>query len=401
MFARPRPAFSLLLAILGSTVAFLPAGADPARARQVQAALMRDTLAWVGSRSVTALDLVQRIEWMPWPGKRGASTMDSAKVRALHSLAGEMLLAEEAEREGIALSPGFARTRFALRRALARDALYQDVTAGVLPPPAAEVDRITRRLNPRARPTDLPALRRAVADSLRQMGARARAEDFAGRLLAPQRVTVDTATFVLLADTLRALMLAAPGRPAAGPFPIPGNVPDALLSRLRRDLDRRLAALPDGPLSLGDALEDFRLYPFVFHSLAPGPFAAELSARLKTLVEGELMAREALQRRLDERPEVQHDLRLWSDAWSAEQMLPRLARGSAEPATEVTRQIVQLAERRQPRFDYAALRRVDISPANMVTKRLLGFGGGMVAAPALLPLWDWVDLWHAERRPLP
>jgi len=37
----------------------------------------------------------------------------------------------------------------------------------------------------------------------------------------------------------------------------------------------------------------------------------------------------------------------------------------------------------------------------MLTRRYLGFGGGMLAAPALTPLWDWVPQWRAARRPLP
>jgi hypothetical protein len=37
----------------------------------------------------------------------------------------------------------------------------------------------------------------------------------------------------------------------------------------------------------------------------------------------------------------------------------------------------------------------------MVTKRTLGFGGGMLAAPSLTPLWDWVPIWRAERATVP
>lgn len=401
MADRLRSACVPLLIALGLAGMFAPAGAAPRRAPQDEAALMRDTLAWVGGRAITALDLVQRIEWMPWPGKQGGGGLDTAKVRALHSLAGEELLAQEAERQGLELAPEFVRMRFALRRALARDALYREVTSDLPRPSALQVDRVVRRLHPHARAAELPGLRRAAADSLRQLAARERAADFMGRLLAPQRVVVDSATFLLLADSLRSLMLAAQSGHPTAPVTIPTSAPDALLEGLRTALGRRLAALPDGPFTLGDAIEDLRVYPFEFHSLARRPFALELNAHMKTMVEGELLAREALRRHLDERPEVQHDLRLWCDAWSAQLMLPQFARGAAQPASAVAGQMALLARRTHVRFDYAALRRVDISPANMVTKRLLGFGGGMVAAPPLMPLWEWVDPWRAERPPLP
>ena len=94
--------------------------------------LSLDTLAWVGTSAVTAADLVRRIEWMPWPGKQDGAGMDSAKVRALQSLAGECLLAQEAEREGLGDSGSVARMRASLRKALVRDALYHDVDLGAV-----------------------------------------------------------------------------------------------------------------------------------------------------------------------------------------------------------------------------------------------------------------------------
>ena len=168
----------LMVSLLVTPVVDVAAAPSPA-ARHAAAALSSDTLAWVGPRAITGLDLVQRIEWMPWPGKEGAARMDSTKLEALQSLAGEKLLALEAERRGLDRLPAGTRMRSALRRALARDALH------------------------------------------RTLGTDARADAFVRRLLTRERVVVDSAGFFGLVGALRAIMLAQPDAAARGPHAMP------------------------------------------------------------------------------------------------------------------------------------------------------------------------------------
>ena len=495
-----------------------------------------DTLAWVGTGAVTAADLVRRIEWMPWSEKKRAAGMDSAKVRALQSLAGEELLAQEAEREGIGDSGSVGRMRASLRKALVRDALFRDVVAGTPAASAAEVDRIVRHRALRATPEARRALRRAVADSLRGLGVLRRASAFMAGVLGGQRAVVDSATFMLLADSLRSLMARSPP-PAvhAGSHPLLPEYVEALLAAPGPDLERPLVLLPGDPLRLGEALEAMRFYAFSLRSLEPRPFAAELSARLRTVVEGELMAREGLRRGLDRRPDVRRDLEMWTTAWRAQLLLQRVSSGPeagddvafrrlalADPEAAVracevdvaeilsgsesqavrlrslldagasfdslarlytvreewreqgghsgyfkvahrpdlgyaalltpagplcgplrlpegytvfrvlgkrldpdslaarglleaaraeataelrgeraARYVAALAEQARVKFDYAALRGVDVLQADMLTKRFLGFGGGMLAFPSLPRLWDWVRIWYGAHPKLP
>ena len=245
--------------------------------------LSSDTLAWVGPRAITAPDLVRRIEWMPWAEKRPAG-MDSAKVRALQSLVGEALLAEEAVREALGDSGRVARMRAALRRALVRDALYREIAATAPAPDPAHVDRVVRARFPHATAQGRRVLRRAVTDSLEALAGRERAAEFMGRVLAPQRVVVDSSTFMLLADSLRDLMAGSrESRAAPKGYALLVEDVDVLLTRLGPELGRTLARLPGGRLELGDALEDLRFHSFSFHSLEPRRFAAELSARLKEI----------------------------------------------------------------------------------------------------------------------
>jgi hypothetical protein len=47
------------------------------------------------------------------------------------------------------------------------------------------------------------------------------------------------------------------------------------------------------------------------------------------------------------------------------------------------------------------LKTVEIAPVNVVTKRLIGFGGAVLAVPALNPLWEWVGESNAVQEVLP
>jgi hypothetical protein len=265
------------------------------------AALARDTLAWVGTRAVTAEDLVRRVELMPWPNPedRGA---DTANVRALEALVAEKLLAQEAERQGPSAAGRIGAMRGALARALTRDALYRREVNGDTTRAAAVLDRALR-----------------------------------GR-----RVTVDPATFQLLCDSLRAAMAVAPSQRMGhqGRIRILSDDVDALLVSLSGRLGRTLATLPTGKLTLEDALEDLRFFDFTVRSLAPAAFARDLDAHLKVVVERDLIAAEGAREGLDRLPDVQHELVTWTDAWRASALVGRVlgdARASAHATADPLR----------------------------------------------------------------
>jgi hypothetical protein len=95
--------------------------------------------------------------------------------------------------------------------------------------------------------------------------------------------------------------------------------------------------------------------------------------------------------------------RLAPDSLEAPALLGRAREIAADEkrTAEVARHIARLAGREGVRFDYAALRRVRILPQNMLTRRWLGFGGQMLAAPTLAPSWYWVPIWRESRPSLP
>lgn len=87
--------------------------------------LPADTLANVGGAVITATDLVERIELMPWPEKQKQSRMDSAKVKALQSLVAEKVLALEGYKLEIDREPVVHSLTDALEKLLIRDELYR------------------------------------------------------------------------------------------------------------------------------------------------------------------------------------------------------------------------------------------------------------------------------------
>src|SRR5436190_1313459 len=93
--------------------------------------------------------------------------------------------------------PGRRRARDAprgapLHRALARDALYRQVTSGARAPSHEEVEREVQRRAPHGSPGEMRELRRAVADSLQGLAIEKRAAKFLIAHLARKRVVVDS-----------------------------------------------------------------------------------------------------------------------------------------------------------------------------------------------------------------
>ncbi len=87
--------------------------------------LPTDTLADVGGRAITARDLIERLELMPWPGKERRDSADSVKIKALQSIVAEQLLASEAAARGIGRDSASLRRVRSLERLLVRDELYR------------------------------------------------------------------------------------------------------------------------------------------------------------------------------------------------------------------------------------------------------------------------------------
>ncbi len=302
-------------ALAAPAVTKRPAARPAARA----AAGATDTLAGVGAAAITLRDLRQRIELMPFAGRAGGRDADSVKAMALEALIAEKLLAREADARRLGEQGATAplpRMRAALESALLRDALYRREIARRAQATPAQVDSLLRTWPARG---SAARRRQAAADTLRVTNEESLAREFAARVLGPQQARVEQEPFLRLSDTLRAVIASADSaHRVPGGWRITGDDLDAAIARLQPWLGVTLVRLGADSLSLGSGLESMRFQRFTVESLGRRAFAIELNQGLRAVVEGELLAREARRRGLAADPELQRELRLWTDAWKAQ-----------------------------------------------------------------------------------
>ena len=85
-----------------------------------------DTLAMVGGVPITASEFVKRFELAVYPHKGIRTQLDAEKERFLFSLIAEQLLANEAEKSGLSVTPESRRIEDEARDTFLRDALYRE-----------------------------------------------------------------------------------------------------------------------------------------------------------------------------------------------------------------------------------------------------------------------------------
>jgi parvulin-like peptidyl-prolyl isomerase len=405
----PRPVLILLiLSLCGLT--------SPA---QNSSRIPDDTLAEVGAGIITAGDLFERIELMPWAGKERRRTFDSSRVQALESLVAERLLASEAAERGIGFDTLMLLRLGGLEREFVRDELYRREVAGSVSVSPGEMEAGVRKYalllrvvihrcsseltgqelseglraestpdsvaspgsgegflsrdtvtvgfgiadesledhayaldpahrvsapyysenlgwvvlllvdaqtNPRYAQQDVAKQLSSVRDILRSRKARLRGREFMHSVLSPQKAVADRHLLGLLARSIYAIIMSdSAAHRSQGRFLLAPEEIDVLESDLRPDLGRELVSLPGGPLSLGAAIQAFRIEPFSSPSLGRNIFLSVLNESVKRIVEEELLAREGYRRHLQNSPSVVHDLAAWSDNWRAlmlEQSIP-------------------------------------------------------------------------------
>jgi hypothetical protein len=70
-------------------------------------------------------------------------------------------------------------------------------------------------------------------------------------------------------------------------------------------------------------------------------------------------------------------------------------------AAAVTNGLASAAVNRRITIRYETIDRMEIPDVNMITRRIIGFGGRMNAAPVLMPQFRWVEQWNSNRQVQP
>ncbi len=185
--------------------------------------LPTDTLAEVGGRAITARDLIERLELMPWPGKERPGIADSVKIRALQSMVAEQLLASEAAARGMERDSASVRRIRSLEHLLVRDELYRREVLPKAEPTNGEIREGLRRA-----PWSVKVFLLVSADQ-KDAGRVLRAfkggnNDSTARTLPPALVRQADTLTVSFGEALKVVEEAAYSlsatKPAAGPFPL-------------------------------------------------------------------------------------------------------------------------------------------------------------------------------------
>jgi parvulin-like peptidyl-prolyl isomerase len=183
--------------------------------------LPSDTLATVGTRAITSRDLLERIELMPWPGKDKPTQMDSAKIKALQSLAAEAILSMESAAQGIVDDSTFRMHSRNVEKLMVRDELYKrEVRAKVSVTPqeiSQGLKRFARQVKALMINTGSQSEAAALAQLLRG-GARL---DSLSRV---KRLVIDTASvrFALLEKSQEDVVYSlSSGKPVSDPVNVP------------------------------------------------------------------------------------------------------------------------------------------------------------------------------------
>ncbi len=435
----PRACCALIIA---ASLLALPGYASPGD----QGEIPRDTLAKVGSGVVTAADLLERIDLMPFPGKDRPSEADSVKVRALQSIVAERLLAEEATTRGIGFDSLAALRLNGLERAFVRDELYKrEVEAGVsvsgeeiasgmrkyavqlrvvvfrssseesarmisralrqggsgldsissagfdrrvishdtvtinfgvadesLEAPAYALDSagrvsppfrspmlgwvvlclVDRGPNPASGAQSVTERMITVKNTIRRRKAEARGIRYMASVLDPRSAEADREVLGLLGRSLYAIITSdtAAHRVEGRYMLMPGEV-DALEEALKRDLSRVLVGMQGGGLTLGSALQAFRLEPFTTPSLRGRSFAYVLNESVKRIAREEYLAREGYRKNLQNAPAVKHDAEIWRTNWLSHIMQGEVVKGGEPTEEEETMGLIEYARLLSPSYE--------------------------------------------------
>jgi hypothetical protein len=153
---------------------------------------LEDTLAMVGPLPITARDLIERIQLMPWPEKENPSTHDTAKSKGLYSLIAEKLFALQGRRHNLADDSDARISIATLEQALVRDELYKREIVSKVDVSEGEIAEGLRRFTSQLEVLLLSVRSKAEGDSLARRLAESPDPPTTIRLLQDFVVGVDT-----------------------------------------------------------------------------------------------------------------------------------------------------------------------------------------------------------------
>jgi hypothetical protein len=289
--------------------------------------------------------------------------------------------------------------------------------------------------NPAAAGKSFAERHAAVQHLFRDRKESQRQSALVGSYVQKHSMQADTNLFYSVAKRLHELMLRdSVERKIPAGYRYLGDDISSLYADFRSSLDSVIIRGSFGAISLGIFLEHLNYYEYAFPSLRGRPFVQSFFRLLTVVAESEIIAQEGYRRGLNYDPDVRRDLALWmnhrksriaeyaaaesvtvrNDEVNIERRVSITAQDSAVADSMYRRERERLlAQRRTERVNRLiaaeamnhrivvyddAIRRADLPEINMITRRTIGFGGRMNAAPILMPQWQWVEEWNRMKQ---
>ncbi|HTY59083.1 MAG TPA: peptidylprolyl isomerase, partial [Bacteroidota bacterium] len=189
--------------------------------------------------------------------------------------------------------------------------------------------------NPACSAQSIPERMMTVKNTVRRRKAESRGLRYMASVLDPRRAEADRGAIGILGKALLEIIMAdTAAHRAGGRFIVtPGEI-DRLEQMLKGDLSRVLVEMEGGGITLGEAIQSFRLEPFTTPSLRGRTFAYVLNESVKRIAREEILAREGYRKNLQASPSVRHDIETWRDNWLAHEMEAEITRGAPAPTEE-------------------------------------------------------------------
>jgi hypothetical protein len=148
-----------------------------------------------------------------------------------------------------------------------------------------------------------------------------RAGTYMGSILSPQRAEADSVMFERFASALHGVIMTdTASRASRNGFRLGATDLDDVERILGADVYRPLVRVSGGAFSVRDVIDAFKGREFQFRELHPELFRNRLNVMIKDVTGAELMSREGYNQRLQNSDAVRHDVRVWSDYWTAAAM---------------------------------------------------------------------------------
>ena len=204
---------------------------------------------------------------------------------------------------------------------------------------------VGRGTNDQSVKQSIPERARAVEAKIKDRKERLAANRYEGEVLSPKRAVVNEQLFDVFADAAYACVIAdSEAHRKKGGFTITTTDLDSIGNRLWNRITEGFIECDGDSIPLGDVIEGFRNQRFILPSLERNEFRARLSGSLKIVVEGELMAREALRKHMNLREPVKHDLGVWTNYWLARALEQKVIGGVGVSNDEVMAYLVSHAD---------------------------------------------------------